>query len=142
MAILFLSLGGCAGTEFEPAKRTDAPDLYPTSCECDPGRRVDRSDGYDSVISRHGSWGSEIKDCTEQVKCLIASEGWRWMNHFDKLPPVIRKRLSESAYNICPVCLYQEARKRSGKPSVEIYISTIASIEREIVGEVDREAMI
>ena len=38
-----------------------------------------------------------------QVKCLIASEGHRWMKrYFDRLPPVIRHRLAESRLTFAP----------------------------------------
>ena len=46
-----------------------------------------------------------------QVKCLIASEGHLWMRgYFDRLPPVVRRRLAESRFNICPACMDEEAR--------------------------------
>jgi hypothetical protein len=37
-----------------------------------------------------------------QLKCLIASEGHLWMRgYFDRLPPIVRRRLAESDFNIC-----------------------------------------
>jgi hypothetical protein len=80
-------------------------------------------------------WGSEIKSPSEQgkqIKCLTAHDGWVWMPTFDSLPAAVRNRLSESRFNMCAACMQIEARKRSGKPSVKIYIETIEAIEKEM----------
>ena len=80
-------------------------------------------------------WGSAIRAHSEQgrqIKCLIANEGWKWMHTYDRLPAVVRQRLSESRFNICAACMQIEARKRSGKLSGKIYIETIEAIEKEM----------
>jgi hypothetical protein len=61
-----------------------------------------------------------------QVKCLIASEGHLWMRgYFDRLPRIVRQRLAESAFNICPACM-------ENKPSVATYFAVIEAIERRL----------
>ena len=68
-----------------------------------------------------------------QVKCLIASEGHLWMRgYFDRLPPVVRRRLAESRFNICPACMDEEARMAASKPSVAVYFAVIESIEKKL----------
>lgn len=73
-----------------------------------------------------------------QVKCLIASEGHLWMRaYFDRLPSAVRRRLAESAFNICPACLDEEAYKVASqgnetKPTVAMYFAVIEAIERKL----------
>jgi hypothetical protein len=68
-----------------------------------------------------------------QVKCLIASEGHLWMEgYFDRLPAAVRHRLAESAFNICPACLKQEARRVTRRPTVDTYFVLITSIENQL----------
>ena len=68
-----------------------------------------------------------------QVKCLIASEGHLWMKgYFDRLPPVVRRRLAQSRFNICPACMDEEARRAASKPSADIYCAVIDSIEKKL----------
>ena len=68
-----------------------------------------------------------------QVKCLIASAGHMWMvSDFDRLPAAVRHRLADSAFNICPACLREEARRIEHKPSIATYIAVIAAIEQEL----------
>jgi hypothetical protein len=69
-----------------------------------------------------------------QVKCLIASAGHLWMKHyFDRLPPVVRGRLAESAFNICPACMDEEARRIArGSPTIATYFAVIETIERKL----------
>jgi hypothetical protein len=73
-----------------------------------------------------------------QVKCLIASEGHLWMQgYFDRLPSVVRRRLAESAFNICPACMDKEAQmaarqRKETKPSVGTYLIVIKTIEQKL----------
>jgi hypothetical protein len=73
-----------------------------------------------------------------QVKCLIASEGHLWMrNYFDRLPSAVRRRLAQSAFNICPACMDEEARmaasqRNETKPTVAIYFAVIEAIEQKL----------
>ena len=68
-----------------------------------------------------------------QLKCLTASEGHLWMRgYFDRLPPVVRRRLAESDFNICPACMVIEARKAASKPKVADYFALIDSIEKKL----------
>src|SRR5215472_12775557 len=73
-----------------------------------------------------------------QVKCLIASGGHLWMrNYFDRFPSVVRRRLAESAFNICPACMDIEAhaaarQRKETKPSVGTYFRVIEVIEQKL----------
>src|SRR6516165_9700087 len=70
-----------------------------------------------------------------QIKCLIASEGHLWMRgYFDRFPSAVRRQLAESAFNICPACLDEEAhtgarQREETKPSVGTYLLVIKTIE-------------
>jgi hypothetical protein len=76
----------------------------------------------------------------QQVKCLIASAGHVWMReYFDELPPLVRARLREAEFNVCPACLTEEAQKMahaSGlpQPTVAIFLAALSSIERALRG--------
>ena len=73
-----------------------------------------------------------------QVKCLIASEGHLWMrDYFDRFPSAVRRRLAESAFNICSACTDEEAhtaarQRKETKPSVGTYFRVIEVIERKL----------
>ena len=72
-----------------------------------------------------------------QVKCLIADEGHVWMHYYDRLPSAVRRRLTESVFNICPACMDQEAQRaahqrKEGKPSITTYFRVIEAIERKL----------
>jgi hypothetical protein len=71
-----------------------------------------------------------------QLKCLIASEGHLWMrSYFDRLSPTVRRRLAESAHNICAACLTLQARRTASKPSAADYFRLIESIEKKLTQE-------
>jgi hypothetical protein len=66
-----------------------------------------------------GGWAAEIKSRREQgrqIKSLTAHDGWRWMPTFDNLPPVVRRRLARSPFNLCAECMAIAARQRSASP--------------------------
>jgi hypothetical protein len=67
-----------------------------------------------------------------QVKCLISSEGHVWMPYFDRLPPLVRRRLAESRHNICAACLTIETERRATKPKVATFLRVLAEIERQL----------
>ena len=83
-----------------------------------------------------------------QIKCLIASEGHLWMRgYFDRFPSAVRRRLAESAFNICPACMDEEAhtaarQRKETKPSVGTYLLVIKTIEQKLMpppSELDEE---
>jgi hypothetical protein len=88
-----------------------------------------------------GGWSPTMEqragsDEGRQIKCLISSEGHMWMeSYFDRLPKPVRKRLSESAHNICAACVTEEAQKIARPPSLTIYIAVIERIERQLEGD-------
>ena len=94
------------------------------------------------MVKRKADWTPTMEQRAElegrQVKCLIASEGHLWMQgYFDRFPSVVRRRLAESAFNICPACMDKEAqmaarRRKETKPSVGTYLLVIKTIERKL----------
>jgi hypothetical protein len=92
-------------------------------------------------VKRETTWSPTMEQRADlegrQVKCLIASEGHLWMRgHFDRFPSVVRHRLAESTFNICPACMdieaHAAARQRKSKPSVGTYFRVIEAIERKL----------
>jgi hypothetical protein len=72
-----------------------------------------------------------------QVKCLTLDAGHVWIHYYDRLPPPVRRRLRESAFNLCAACLDIEARKEAAarglrRPTIGTYFDLIAAIEREL----------
>ncbi len=65
-----------------------------------------------------------------QVKCLTADAGHVWMPNYDELPPVVRRRLANSPFNICAACMVIEARKMG--PGVAAYFTAIDAIEKKL----------
>ena len=98
-------------------------------------------------------WKPEMEQRAEpegrQIKCLIASRGRLWIRgYFDRLPSVVRQRLAESAFNICPACMDEEVhtaarQRKETEPSVGTYFRVIEAIEQKLMpspGELDEEA--
>jgi hypothetical protein len=94
------------------------------------------------MVKRKADWTPTMEQRADlegrQVKCLIASEGHLWMrNYFDRFPSGVRRRLAESAFNICPACMDKEAhtaarQRKEIKPSVGTYFRVIEAIERKL----------
>jgi hypothetical protein len=94
------------------------------------------------MVKRKADWTPTMEQRAElegrQVKCLIASEGHLWMQgYFDRFPSVVRRRLAESTFNICPACMDKEAqmaarRRKETKPSVGTYLLVIKTIEQKL----------
>ena len=64
-----------------------------------------------------------------QGKCFVSSEGHRWMEkYYDNMPPVIRKRLMDSQFNICAGCV-------DNWHSVDDYNKAIDNLEAAILTE-------
>jgi hypothetical protein len=66
-----------------------------------------------------------------QVKCTTFDEGSVWIHELDDLPPLVRRRLANSRFNICPTCVEMDARK-NGTPSLKLYFAVIEAIERTL----------
>jgi hypothetical protein len=98
--------------------------------------------GYQLRSTIRKDWTANMEQRADlegrQVKCLIASEGHLWMrNYFDRFPSPIRQRLAESAFNICPACMDEEAhttafQRKETKPSIATYFAVIEAIERKL----------
>jgi hypothetical protein len=94
------------------------------------------------MVKRKADWTPTMEQRANlegrQVKCLIASEGHLWMqDYFDRFPSVVRRRLAESAFNICPACMDKEAHTaarqlKETKPSVGTYLLVIKTIEQKL----------
>jgi hypothetical protein len=72
-----------------------------------------------------------------EVHCLTNDAGHVWMHRFDPLPPAVRRRLTESAFNICPACMDIDAhavaaKRGERKPTVATYFRVIEEIERKL----------
>jgi hypothetical protein len=71
------------------------------------------------------------------VKCLTLDAGHVWIHYYDKLPPRVRQRMANSAFNLCPACMDIEAHNVAAargfsRPTISIYLSVIEAIEREL----------
>ena len=89
------------------------------------------------MVKRKSNWTPVMEQRAtlegRQVKCLIASEGHLWMrDYFDRFPSVVRRRLAESCFNICPACMDIEAHKTASHPTVETYFTVIREIEQKL----------
>jgi hypothetical protein len=72
-----------------------------------------------------------------QVKCLTPDAGHVWIHYYDRLPPPVRRRMAESAFNLCPACMDIEAHHVAAarglrRPTISIYLSVIEAIERQL----------
>jgi hypothetical protein len=77
--------------------------------------------------------GQRLTDLeARQVKCLTADAGHIWMPTYDALPPVVRRRLANSPYNICAACMDIEAHRMGRKPSLAAYFAAIETIEKQL----------
>jgi hypothetical protein len=64
----------------------------------------------------------------KQVKCLTSDEGHVWIHGYDTLSPKVRRRLANSPFNICPVCLKGEVKGRTDAD----YFRCIEIVEQEL----------
>jgi hypothetical protein len=69
-----------------------------------------------------------------QTKCWIATGGHIWMRgYFDTLPVVVRQRLRDSPFNLCPACLVTEfLPKVEGASRERRLLAAIEIMEAEI----------
>jgi len=94
------------------------------------------------MVKRKADWTPTMEQRAglegRQVKCLIASEGHLWMQHYyDRFPGAVRRRLAASPFDICPACMDEEVRREAHqrgetKPSITTYFTVIAQIERKL----------
>jgi hypothetical protein len=66
-----------------------------------------------------------------QVRCATFDEGAVWIHGLDELPLLVRRRLADSAHNICPTCVDIETRN-NGTPTLTLYFRVIDAIERTL----------
>jgi hypothetical protein len=67
----------------------------------------------------------------KQVKCLTSDEGHVWIYGYDRLSSKVRSRLANSPFNICPVCLTIQVRRKGKETDVD-YFRRIQEIEQEL----------
>jgi len=84
-------------------------------------------------------WGPKMMSRSsqeaQQVRCLTGDQGSEWIHGLDDLPPPVRRRLAESAHNICPTCVDMEAGRNArgrGRPTIAVYFDVIEAIERRL----------
>jgi hypothetical protein len=89
------------------------------------------------MVKLNPIWGSKRMAALDgrQVRCTTFDEGSVWIHDLDKLPTPVRRRLAEGVFNLCPTCVYMDARheaRRRGllKPTVAVYFDVIRAIER------------
>jgi hypothetical protein len=66
-----------------------------------------------------------------QVRCMTFDEGSVWIHGLDKLPLLVRRRLADARFNICPTCIDIETRK-NGTPNLSLYIAVVDAMERTL----------
>jgi len=66
-----------------------------------------------------------------QVKCCTYDPGDVWIHTIDELPLLVRRRLADARYNICPTCVDIDTR-RNGTPNLRLYFAVIDAIERTL----------
>ena len=78
-------------------------------------------------------WGSKRMTVLDgrQVRCTTFDEGSVWIHRLDNLPPLVRRRLANSRFNLCPTCVEIDTR-RNGTPSLRLYFAVIDAIERTL----------
>ena len=76
-------------------------------------------------------WGSRRMAQLDgrQVKCCTYDRGERWISALDNLPLLVRRRLADARYNICPTCMSIDTRN-NGAPTLKLYFAVIEAIER------------
>jgi hypothetical protein len=82
-------------------------------------------------IKLNPQWGSKrmAKLDGRQVKCCTYDPGDVWIHTIDRLPLLVRRRLADARYNICPTCTDIDTR-RNGEPTLKLYFTVIEAIER------------
>ena len=78
-------------------------------------------------------WGSKRMARLDgrQVKCTTFDPGDVWIHTLDRLPPLVRRRLADARFNICPTCVDIDVRS-NGAPSLKLYFAVIDAIERTL----------
>ena len=84
-------------------------------------------------IRLNPQWGSRRMARLDgrQVKCCTYDPGEVWIHTLDNLPSLVRRRLADARYNICPTCVDIDTRN-NGAPTLTLYFAVIAAIERTL----------
>ena len=84
-------------------------------------------------IKLNPQWGSSRMARLDgrQVKCCTYDPGAVWIHTIDNLPPLVRRRLADARFNICPTCVDIDTRS-NGTPSLKLYFAVIDAIERTL----------
>jgi hypothetical protein len=48
---------------------------------------------------------------------MTFDDGYVWVHSLDDLPPLVRRRLADARFNICPTCIAIETRKTERQAS-------------------------
>src|SRR5215831_7914035 len=84
-------------------------------------------------LKLNSQWGSKRMARLDgrQVKCCTYDPGAVWIHTIDNLPPLVRRRLADAHYNICPTCVEIDTRS-NGTPTLKLYFAVIEAIERTL----------
>ena len=82
-------------------------------------------------IKLNPEWGSKRMALLDgrQVRCCTYDPGDVWIHDIDRLPPLVRRRLADARFNLCPTCLTIDVRN-NGAPTLKLYFAVIEAIER------------
>src|SRR5262249_60695494 len=61
--------------------------------------------------------------------CCTYDRGELWIHALDDLPLLVRRRLADAHYNICPTCVAIDTCN-NGVPTLKLYFAVIEAIER------------
>jgi len=83
-----------------------------------------------SFIRLNPIWGSKRMAALDgrQVRCMTFDEGYVWVHEIDNLPLLVRRRLADACFNICPTCMHIETCN-NGTPTLTLYFRVIDAIE-------------
>jgi len=85
------------------------------------------------LVRLNPEWGSKRMAMLDgrQVKCTTFDPGDVWIHTLDRLPPLVRRRLADARFNICPTCVDIDVRS-NGAPTHQLYFAVIDAIERTL----------
>jgi hypothetical protein len=62
---------------------------------------------------------------------MTFDDGYVWVHSLDDLPPLVRRRLADARFNICPTCV-DVVTRANGTPNLSLYFAVIDAIERTL----------
>jgi hypothetical protein len=86
-----------------------------------------------SGIKLNPEWSSKRMALLDgrQVKCCTYDPGDVWIHDLDVLPRLVRRRLADARYNVCPTCLSIDVHN-NGPPTLSLFFRVLEAIERTL----------